>query len=155
VGGGIAGLIARHRRRAQGAGCSPDTNTLWVLIAELLSTTPGATSEKVEGLVTNLWQHSVLLTDLRPPLTTDSPARYVAERLSDIPAADDAQMQLEALLEAMKTWDVLPPKEGTAAYRKLMNRLNRLAPPRLRRLYKPTWLSRSTGIMLPGLLVKR
>jgi lantibiotic biosynthesis protein len=93
------------------------------LVAELLSKTPGATTEKVEGLVTKLWQQTVLLTDLRPPLTTESPVRYVVERLTDIPAAEGALTQLEALLEAMETWDTLPPEEGALAYRKLLKQV--------------------------------
>jgi thiopeptide-type bacteriocin biosynthesis protein len=93
------------------------------LVAELLSTTPGATPEKVEGLITKLWQQTVLLTDLRPPLTTDSPARYVVERLTVIPAAEDALVRLEVLLEAMETWDALSPEEGAAAYRGLMKQV--------------------------------
>jgi lantibiotic biosynthesis protein len=93
------------------------------LVAELLSRTPGATLEKVEELVTSLWQQSVLLTDLRPPLNADSPARYVVERLRGIPAAEGALTQLVALLEAMETWDALLPEEGAAAYRKLVKQV--------------------------------
>jgi thiopeptide-type bacteriocin biosynthesis protein len=93
------------------------------LVAELLSATPGATPEKVEGLITRLWRQTVLLTDLRPPLTTGSPARYVAERLTGIPAAKDAAAQLEGFLEAMETWDALPPEEGAGAYRSLMKQV--------------------------------
>jgi len=90
------------------------------LVTELLSTTPSATPAKVEGLITTLWQQTVLLTDLRPPLTTESPARYVAERLCGIPAAESALVQLETLLEATKSWDALSPEEGAAAYRNLL-----------------------------------
>ena len=88
------------------------------LVAELLATTPGATPEKVEGLLDSLWQQTVLLTDLRPPLTTRSPVRYVVQRLAAIPAAQDALTRLETLLEALEGWDARPPEEG-AAYRKL------------------------------------
>jgi lantibiotic biosynthesis protein len=94
------------------------------LVAELLSMTPEATLEKVEGLITNLWQQTVLLTDLRPPLTTNSPAQYVTERLASIPAAKDALIRLEALLEAMEGWDALPPEEGAATYRELAAQAN-------------------------------
>lgn len=94
------------------------------LLAELLSTTPGATPEKVEGLITDLWRQTVLLTDLRPPLTTESPARYVARRLAGIPAAEGALAQLETLLEAVESWDALPPEEGAAAYRELVAQAN-------------------------------
>jgi len=90
------------------------------LVSGLLSRTPGATPEKVEGLITRLWEQTVLLTDLRPPLTTENPARYVVERLTGIPAAEGALVQLQTLLKAVQSWDKLPPEEGAAAYRELL-----------------------------------
>jgi lantibiotic biosynthesis protein len=73
------------------------------LVAELLATTPGATPEKVEELIDSLWQQTVLLTDLRPPLTTRNPARYVVQRLAGVPAAQNALTRLETLLEALES----------------------------------------------------
>ncbi len=90
------------------------------LADKLLWTTPGATPEKVEQLITGLWEQTVLLTDLRPPLTTDSPARYVVQRLNDIPAANEVCMRLASILEAAAAYDTLPPEEGVAAYRQLV-----------------------------------
>src|SRR5262249_21157192 len=46
----------------------------------LLESTPGATAEKVEALLTSLWEQTMLLTDLRPPLTGECPCRYVIGR---------------------------------------------------------------------------
>ncbi|MFL5699107.1 MAG: lantibiotic dehydratase [Ktedonobacteraceae bacterium] len=94
------------------------------LVDKLLLTTPGATPEKVEQLITGLWEQTVLLTDLRPPLTTDSPARYVVQRLSGIPAANEARTQLASILEAAATYDTLSPEEGVAAYRQLLAQAN-------------------------------
>jgi lantibiotic biosynthesis protein len=94
------------------------------LVAELLSTTPGATPEKVEDLVTTLWKQTVLLTDLRPPLTTDSPVHYVVERLRGIPAAEGVLTQLEVLVKTIETWDRLPPQQGAAAYRNLIKQVD-------------------------------
>lgn len=93
------------------------------LVAELLST-HGATPDKVEGLITRLWEQTVLLTDLRPPLTVASPARYVAQRLDGIPTAKDALVGLERLLDEMAAWDTLPPQDGAAAYRDLVTLAN-------------------------------
>ena len=106
------GVVCRALAAARKPIAYPD------LVAELLATTPGATPEKVEGLIDSLWQQTVLLTDLRPPLTTRSPARYVVQRLAAIPAAQEALTQLETLLEALESWDARLPEEG-AAYRKL------------------------------------
>ena len=94
------------------------------LVDKLLLTTPGATAEKVEQLITGLWEQTVLLTDLRPPLTTDSPARYVLQQLSGIPAANEARAQLASILEAAATYDALPPERGVSAYRQLVAQAN-------------------------------
>ena len=51
------------------------------LSAHLLGTTPGATVEQVTKLLDRLCEQALLLTDLRPPLTVASPARYVLEKL--------------------------------------------------------------------------
>ena len=88
------------------------------LVAELLATTPGATPEKVEELIDSLWQQTVLLTDLRPPLTTRNPARYVVQRLAGVPAAQSALTRLETLLEALESWDARWC-EDVSAYREL------------------------------------
>src|SRR5581483_10971965 len=46
-----------------------------------------ATPEKIDALLTQLYEQGFLITDLRPPLTCDYPARYVREYLCSIPAA--------------------------------------------------------------------
>jgi lantibiotic biosynthesis protein len=88
------------------------------LVAEL-ATAPGATIEKVEKLIEELWRQTLLLTDLRPPLTEPGPATYVARRLRDIPAAADLLKRLEAALSGMAEWDALPIEKVAAAYRHL------------------------------------
>jgi lantibiotic biosynthesis protein len=100
------------------------------LVESLLATTPHAMLDKVERLITELWQHTLLLTDLRPPLTTESPTRYVVKHLADIPTAKEALTQLEATLEAAATYDMLPAEEGIAAYQRLAeiaNEVNKAA----------------------------
>ena len=82
------------------------------LVDRLCDSTPSATSEKVEALLTELWQQTFLLTDLRPPLTTDSPARYVAERLASIPAASEFSSRLECFSAALQSWERLDPEDA-------------------------------------------
>ena len=55
-----------------------------------LTTTLQAGSDQVETLITSLWQHDFIRTDLRPPFTIEDPARYVLQRLTGIPAAREA-----------------------------------------------------------------
>ncbi|MGW6793883.1 lantibiotic dehydratase [Streptomyces chartreusis] len=89
------------------------------LVARLL-TTPGATPEKVRRLIDQLWEQTVLLTDLRPPLTVGSPVHYVLDRLSTIPAAKETHTALRRVLEAMESWSGLATERGPAAYRDLL-----------------------------------
>jgi thiopeptide-type bacteriocin biosynthesis protein len=90
------------------------------LVAALVETT-GAPVEKVENLIDGLWRQTILLTDLRPPLTVASPAHYVADRMRDIPSAVDSLGQLEMALGAMSEWDALPIDQAASSYRKLAN----------------------------------
>jgi thiopeptide-type bacteriocin biosynthesis protein len=89
------------------------------LVAELAGE-PGATAEKAEKLIEGLWRQTLLLTDLRPPMTGANPADYVAGRLREIPAAADHLERLRAALSDMARWDTLPIEEVATAYRTLM-----------------------------------
>jgi thiopeptide-type bacteriocin biosynthesis protein len=76
-----------------------------ILAARLQETTASATAEKVDRLLADLCEQTFLLTDLRPPLTTGSPARYVRDRLAGIPEAAEVHARLEAMLDACAAWD--------------------------------------------------
>ncbi|WP_268252712.1 lantibiotic dehydratase [Streptomyces galilaeus] len=89
------------------------------LVDGLLST-PGATPEKAGRLIDQLWEQTVLLTDLRPPLTVASPAHHVLDRLSAIPAAKEACASVRRVLDTMECWDGLATERGPAAYRDLL-----------------------------------
>jgi lantibiotic biosynthesis protein len=95
-------------------------------LAEALGTTAGATPEKVERLISELWQHTVLLTDLRPPLTDEHPARYVRERLREIPAAQQTADGLGALLRALERWDELALEDRAEAWPALVGQARRV-----------------------------
>ena len=90
------------------------------LAARLCETTPSATPEKVELLLNELWEQTFLLTDLRPPLLCDSPARYVAERLAGIPEAAGELARLNAFLTAASAWDRLEPDGSAEAFLALL-----------------------------------
>ncbi len=90
----------------------------------LLSTTPAATPEKVEQLLTELWELTLLLTDLRPPLSIDNPATYITQLLRNIPEAREACTQLESVLDAAANYDALPLEEGVGYYRRLVSQAN-------------------------------
>ena len=90
-----------------------------------LAGTPGATAEQVEGLLAELCEQTLLLTELRPPLTVSSPARHVLDQLASIPAAGEIASALERVLTAAVEWDALPTASG---YRELVEQATALAP---------------------------
>jgi hypothetical protein len=98
-----------------------------VLVAQLCERVPAATSEKVETLLNELWEQTFLLTDLRPPLTSNSPARYVAERLAGIPEAAAERAHLDAFLAAASDWDFLGHEASVEAFGALLTQAG--APP--------------------------
>jgi hypothetical protein len=90
------------------------------LAALLVETTPGAGREKVVGLLDELCAQTILLTDLRPPLTGEDPTRHVLDRLQGIEAAADTRERLAAMLDALKAWDGEPEDDGEKRYRALV-----------------------------------
>jgi thiopeptide-type bacteriocin biosynthesis protein len=90
------------------------------LEAELLQT-PGATTEKVARLLDELWQQTLLLSDLRPPLTNPDPGGWLLDRLSSVPAAQPVREKLKLVLDATRNWDALPLAERAAGYRQLVD----------------------------------
>lgn len=90
------------------------------LADHLLGATPRATPEKVEKLLTELWEQTFLLTDLRPPLTSSSPAEYVLQRLAPIEDAAPLRTKLEGFLRAAAAWDRAPHAESGAAFRTML-----------------------------------
>ncbi|WP_405058195.1 lantibiotic dehydratase [Kribbella sp. NBC_01505] len=80
----------------------------------------GAPRDKVAGLLQQLWEQTVLLTDLRPPITIEDPARYVADRLTAIPAARAEAVALTELLDEIADWDRLDVGHAAAEYPKLV-----------------------------------
>ena len=95
------------------------------LADRLGAASPAATPEKVDGLLADLWRQTFLLTDLRPPLTTGSPARHVRDRLAGIPEAHDILTKLDACVEAAASWDRLPHEESVAGFRAILQATDR------------------------------
>ncbi|QBR92595.1 lantibiotic dehydratase [Nocardioides euryhalodurans] len=100
----------------------------WRDLAADLVVATGADEERIERLLAQLWQQTFLLTDLRPPLTHRSPARYVAQRLASIDAASAHHRALASLLDRMAAWDDLPMAGRPAALRDLSAAASRVLP---------------------------
>lgn len=89
---------------------------------------PGATSERVDRFLNDLIEQTFLLSDLRPPLTTPSPARHVLERLVSCQAASEVASDLAELLDVAAEWDLAPTERATAAYGRMLSIADRLLP---------------------------
>jgi thiopeptide-type bacteriocin biosynthesis protein len=98
------------------------------LAGDLLASTPGATLKKVDTLLNELWAQTLILTELRPPLTHDDPARYVAERLARIPAAADERSQLESVLAMARDWDAHAETQSAESYQRMVAHLQATSP---------------------------
>jgi thiopeptide-type bacteriocin biosynthesis protein len=90
------------------------------LVERLCETSAAATVEKVERLLNELCEQTLLLSDLRPPMTTDSPARYAAERLAGIPEAAEIFAKLNTFLNALANWDELEMNERPENFKSLL-----------------------------------
>ena len=112
-------------RRALGLARAPIG---WRELAGRLLDTPRATEEKVDRMLTQLWQETFLLTELRPPLTHPAPARYVEERLAGVGPAAGERAELADLLAAMAEWDRCALVDRPAAQRSLVAQAKAAAP---------------------------
>ncbi len=94
------------------------------LAQALLASIPGATHEKVETLLTELWQQTLLLSDLRPPLTGDcSPAEYLQQRLSTMPPTIALAESFTALQTQVHAWEIAPWEARLYDFRTLIKQI--------------------------------
>lgn len=88
----------------------------WAELATEVLAATGAGPDRVEELLTALWEQTFLLTELRPPLTHPAPAAYLAERLAGLgEAAEPERAVLAELLAGMAAWDGLDWADRPAA----------------------------------------
>jgi class I lanthipeptide synthase len=68
---------------------------------------PGSVPGKAHRLLDQLWEQTIVLTDLRPPATTADPLGYVLDRLRSVPAAQPEARGLAVVARALREWDEL------------------------------------------------
>lgn len=85
-------------------------------LAEELRGVQGADAGKAEQLLAQLWRQGLLLTDLRPPLTTSNPAEHVVHRLLSLPEPPPEAARLQAALAALAEWARLGPAEAAVTW---------------------------------------
>jgi len=86
------------------------------LLADELRSLQGADGDRLEELLTELWQQGLLLTDLRPPLTMPSPASYVARRLLSLADPPPEAHRLHSTLGTLTDWGRLNPTDAAAEW---------------------------------------
>ncbi|MDY7079468.1 MAG: lantibiotic dehydratase [Chloroflexota bacterium] len=92
---------------------------LGALKQQLLTERPDATEDQIEGLLSALREHGVLLSDLRPPLTGENAIRHVLDRIEGAPGCDDIREQLQTVLTLAETYDEQPLGQGIATFQTL------------------------------------
>ncbi|MFA6583913.1 MAG: lantibiotic dehydratase family protein [Elusimicrobiaceae bacterium] len=87
------------------------------LCAKLLAVIPEADEGKIEQLLNSLLEQTILLTNLRPPLTVPNPAEYVLDILSKISSAAEMKNKLTELQNIIKQCDSGSFPQRISAYR--------------------------------------
>ncbi len=87
-----------------------------------------ATEQQVDNLLSQLWEHHFLLSDLRPPLVSDNPTKYVLERLMQVPGASSVVTGLTEVLTATAEIDKVGVASSTRLIRDLVKRQEELLP---------------------------
>jgi lantibiotic biosynthesis protein len=64
----------------------------------LLATFANATEQQMDSFLHQLWEHHILISNLRPPLTSIDPAKYMLEQLSALPGAASVTATLREVL---------------------------------------------------------
>ncbi|MFC5828151.1 lantibiotic dehydratase [Nonomuraea insulae] len=93
------------------------------LAAGLAEAFPQGTREKAEGVLRQLVENTVLLTDLVPPDDAPDPIGHVLERL---PAAD--RPPIEQVSDALRAYAAPRPGEGLAAWKELLRATRHVRP---------------------------
>ena len=82
------------------------------LLDAVAASAPNVALERIETLLNDLLDQSLLITNLRPPLTCASPAEWLLQALSGIAAAQDVRRQLEDFLDEARLWTLHRPSSG-------------------------------------------
>lgn len=90
------------------------------LLTQLLSISPGVARASIELLIADLLKDTLLISDLRPPLTISSPVQHVLERLADVPSATKITKELTDLLRDMEGWARSSGEDSVTVYQALV-----------------------------------
>lgn len=89
------------------------------LVEGLAGSSKSVPADRIEGLLHQLIDQTLLLGDLRPPLTCASPVDWLLDRLERIPPARNEYDRLAKFVRAMRAWDNTPVEGRVAGYHEL------------------------------------
>uniref|UniRef100_UPI003F496134 lantibiotic dehydratase n=1 Tax=Nonomuraea bangladeshensis TaxID=404385 RepID=UPI003F496134 len=85
------------------------------LLARLQAAFPQASATVIEAMTGQLVERQVLLTDLRPPLSTSDPLAHVLERVAAVDGLAEVA-RLREISAALTRYAACPPGEGRSAW---------------------------------------
>ncbi len=94
----------------------------------LQQTFPRATSEQIERVLWQLWEHHFLISELHPPLTDARPDNYVRNYLEKLQGADEIKAQLARVLEGACALDEIGIGAPTGMISSLVEQQGELIP---------------------------
>jgi len=99
------------------------------LLTQIYAISPNASASAAEQLIAQLVEHTLLLSDLRPPLTIANPAQYVIQGLAAIPGCQALAAELRALHIAASSADEQSPEESLGTRQRIQIAINHLPLP--------------------------
>jgi lantibiotic biosynthesis protein len=96
------------------------------LVERMMAAIARSDRNKVEEMISSLWQQTILLTALRPTLTGEDAAKHLIETLHHVPCAAETAKRLERLLDKLRAWDAMPAEGAAVAYRTLVREAREL-----------------------------
>jgi thiopeptide-type bacteriocin biosynthesis protein len=90
------------------------------LASELMRLMGETRRERIDSLLTGLWENRFILSNLRVPLNEAHPAEYLAAQLRDVPAAESERDRLLAILDRAQEWNDDKTTRKMESCRKLM-----------------------------------
>ncbi len=98
------------------------------LQAALQQVFPQATSEQVERVLWQLWEHGFLISELHPPLTAARPAEYVHAHLHTLRGVGEIKTHLSRVLEESRALDRAGPGAPVSMITTLVQDQEKLVP---------------------------
>ncbi|MGI5292079.1 lantibiotic dehydratase [Nonomuraea polychroma] len=98
------------------------------LLDRLRARFPRASADTIEAMTGQLVEREVLLTDLRPPLSSPDPLAYVLDRVAAVDGLEEEVARLREIATALTRYAECPPGKGRPAWRAAVTAMRALPP---------------------------